>query len=81
MSQFTEHNPGGEGPRTVTVNGRTRELGPETTVRQLVRERSETDRGFAVAVNGLVVPAARWDETVGQLDAAQIDIFTAVQGG
>ncbi|MBI8990295.1 sulfur carrier protein ThiS [Corynebacterium meridianum] len=81
MSQFTERTPGDHGPRTVTVNGQTRELGSETTIRQLVRERSESDRGFAVAVNGLVVPAVRWDETVGQLDAAQIDIFTAVQGG
>ncbi|MCX7538844.1 sulfur carrier protein ThiS [Corynebacterium sp. P5875] len=81
MSQFTERTPGGHGPGTVTVNGQARELGPETTIRQLVRERSGSDRGFAVAVNGLVVPAARWDETVGQLEAAQIDIFTAVQGG
>ncbi|MEZ2190409.1 sulfur carrier protein ThiS [Corynebacterium sp. CCM 9204] len=80
MSQFTEPIPN-DGPRTVTVNGAPRDLTPDTTIRHLVRERSETDRGFAVAVNGLVVPAACWDETIRQLDAAQIDILTAVQGG
>ena len=66
----------------VTVNGDPRELPDGTTVARVVAA-SATDasgRGLAVALDGAVVPRARWESTV--LSAgAEVELVVAVQGG
>lgn len=64
----------------VTVNGEDRTLIDGATVRALVTEMDLPDDGVAIAVNGIVVPCSRWDQT--PLGAgAEVDILSAVQGG
>lgn len=66
----------------VFVNGERREVDDAATVDQvvgLVRPGGQT-RGFAVAVDGVVVPRAQHRST--NLDeGARVEIVTAVQGG
>ncbi len=64
----------------ITVNGSAREVTAPLTVAELVRLLEFPDRGVAVAVDGAVVPKARWAQT---MIAAHVDIevLTAVQGG
>ncbi|MDP9022415.1 MAG: sulfur carrier protein ThiS [Actinomycetota bacterium] len=67
---------------TITVNGEPRDVDPDTTVAELVRELG-ADRGrhgVAVAVNGDVIHRAHWDQcTVNEGDA--VEVLAAIQGG
>lgn len=64
----------------VRVNGEPEELGPETTVAEVVGRWAKSPAGVAVAVNEAVVTRADWDRTV--LAAGdRVEILTAVQGG
>jgi sulfur carrier protein len=66
----------------VTLNGRRHELPEEATVEAAVREAGapETGQGVAVAVDGEVVPRARWRRTRLR-DGQQVEVLRAVQGG
>lgn len=64
----------------ITVNGAARGCAADTTVADLAAQLGVGQRGSAVAVNGEVVPRARWGER--QLaEGDRIDVVTAVQGG
>lgn len=64
----------------VHVNGRGRELEAARTVGALVDGEVADRRGVAVAINGEVVPRARWDDTL-VTDGMRLEIVGAVQGG
>jgi len=65
----------------VTVNGQSRTVGDGLTLQQLLMtmERADT-RGCAAAVDGVVVPRARWAALV-LVDGQAVELLTAVQGG
>ncbi|MGI3780832.1 MAG: sulfur carrier protein ThiS [Janthinobacterium lividum] len=64
----------------VFVNGERREVEPPATIDQVLGLGGRAPRGFAVAVDGEVVPRARHRTT--HLDeGARVEIVTAVQGG
>jgi sulfur carrier protein len=63
----------------VELNGRPHEVGPDTTVADLVRSLAADGSGCAVAVNGAVVPRSDWQRAVTAGD--RIEVLTAVQGG
>lgn len=66
--------------RTVRVNGETRNIAPDATVATVVSEVAVDPAGVAVAVNGEIVPRARWHER--EVEAGDdIEIVRAVQGG
>jgi sulfur carrier protein len=67
---------------TILVNGQPRPFAPDQTVRDLVAAVGlDPDRpGIAVALNGQVVPRARWAETRLCPDD-KVEIIHAVQGG
>jgi sulfur carrier protein len=70
------------GPFVVIVNGETKQVDSGTTVADLVAEVAGTPdaRGVAAALNGSVVPRARWSVVqLGEDD--RIEVLTAVQGG
>ena len=69
-------------PMHVVVNGEPCELGPGSTVTDLVAALTGTipPRGVAVAVNGAVVPRAQWPATT-LGDGDRVEVLTAVQGG
>jgi sulfur carrier protein len=63
----------------VELNGRPHDVGPDTTVADLVRSLADDASGCAVAVNGAVVPRSDWQRPVSAGD--RIEVLTAVQGG
>jgi sulfur carrier protein len=63
----------------VELNGQPRDVGPETTVGELVRSLAGDASGCAVAVNGVVVPRGDWQRRVAAGD--RVEVLTAVQGG
>jgi sulfur carrier protein len=64
----------------VTVNGLSRTVRDGSTLQQLLAvERTDT-RGCAAAVDGVVVPRARWAALV-LVDLQSVELLTAVQGG
>jgi sulfur carrier protein len=66
----------------ISVNGDAREAVPGETV-ALLLERLGLDpsaRGVAVAVDGEVIPRARW-ETVSLAEDARVEVLGAMQGG
>ena len=64
----------------VFVNGERRELDAPVTVAEVLGLGTQAPRGFAVAVDGVVVPRTRHATT--HLDeGARVEIVTAVQGG
>ena len=68
----------------LTVNGETRETEARTLAALWAAETAHLEppsrRGFAIALNGEVVRAARWDETdVDEGD--RVEIIRAVAGG
>ena len=65
---------------TVWLNGEALAVAADTTVAEVATGRSVPARGVAVAVNGAVVPRARWAATP-LTDGARLEILTAVQGG
>ena len=67
---------------SVTVNGDARHLPDGATVASVVSSlpNAPEGRGVAVAVEGEVVPRARWANT--QLrEGARVEVVVAVQGG
>jgi sulfur carrier protein len=66
----------------IVLNGESCELGAgETVAAALDRLGLEPDaRGVAVAVDGEVVPRARW-QSFPLGDGARVEILTAMQGG
>jgi sulfur carrier protein len=63
----------------VELNGRPRDVDPDTTVEDLVRLLVADPSGCAAAVNGDVVPRSDWQRRVDPGD--RIEVLTAVQGG
>lgn len=61
-----------------TVNGESFSTEP-LSVEALVLERTGTDTGVAVAIDGAVVPRSQWSREI--QDGDTVDILTAVQGG
>jgi sulfur carrier protein len=66
----------------VTINGDRRELPPGATVASVIESlhNAPEGRGVAVAVEGEVVPRARWPSTELH-DGATVEVVVAVQGG
>lgn len=65
----------------VRVNGRAEPLSDATVATLLARHDIDADtKGVAVALNGAVLPRARWQETVLKPDD-RIEIVHARQGG
>ncbi|TCK20050.1 sulfur carrier protein ThiS [Pseudonocardia endophytica] len=64
----------------VWINGAAHDLDGTSTVADAMRVGGFPERGVAVAVDGAVVPRARWTAT--ELDdGARLEVLTAVQGG
>ena len=64
----------------VWVNGQRRELAPGTVLRDALDALGLPRTGVAVAVDGEVVPRARWADAA-LADGARVEVLTAVQGG
>ena len=64
----------------VWINGEQRELASDAGVLDVLGALNLPRTGVAVAVDGEVVPKARWAATA-LADGAQVEILTAVQGG
>jgi sulfur carrier protein len=64
----------------VWINGEQRELAPDAGVLDVLGALGLPRTGVAVAVDGEVVPKARWAATA-LADGARVEILTAVQGG
>ena len=64
----------------VWINGTPRELDDGATVPDALGALGLPQAGVAVAVDGEVVPRARWTGTV-LADGARVEVLTAVQGG
>jgi len=65
---------------TIVVNGQRHDLPDDATLTDLVARLTSAARGVAVALNGSVVPRGQWHSTA-LVDADQVEILTAVQGG
>lgn len=63
----------------VTVNGTTRELADDATVRDVL-DLLDAPPSVAVAVDNAVVPRADWSNRT-LADGAVVEILSAVQGG
>jgi sulfur carrier protein len=66
----------------IVLNGHERELAaPQTLAAALAELDVDRDaRGVAVAVDGEVIPRARWQE-LELAEGAQVEVLTAMQGG
>jgi sulfur carrier protein len=64
----------------VEINGKRRELAEGATVPDAVGALGLPGTGVAVAVDGEVVPKARWAGTA-LAEGARVEVLTAVQGG
>ncbi|HYM46705.1 MAG TPA: sulfur carrier protein ThiS [Solirubrobacteraceae bacterium] len=66
----------------IVVNGESAELEPGETLASVLAGLGLTAqaRGVAVAVDGEVVPRARW-ETFALAEDAHVEVLTAMQGG
>ena len=64
----------------VWINGERRELADDATVPDALGVLGLPRTGVAVAVDGEVVPKARWAATALH-DGARVEVLTAVQGG
>ena len=64
----------------VWINGEQRELATDAAVLDALGALGLPRTGVAVAVDGEVVPKARWAATA-LADGARVEILTAVQGG
>ena len=64
----------------VWINGERRELADDATVPDVLGALGLPCTGVAVAVDGEVVPKARWAATALR-DGARVEVLTAVQGG
>ena len=64
----------------VTVNGQSRTFRDGLTLNRLLSAERADTRGFAAAVDGVVVPRTRWAALV-LVDGQSVELLTAVQGG
>jgi sulfur carrier protein len=64
----------------VWINGENRELAEGAAVADALAALGLPRTGVAVAVDGEVVPKARWAATP-LTDGARVEVLTAVQGG
>ena len=64
----------------VEINGQRHELADGATVPDALEALGLPRTGVAVAVDGDVVPKARWAGTA-LADGARVEVLTAVQGG
>lgn len=65
----------------LVINGRTEDVPEGSTVREAVRVIGIHDpRGVAVALDGEVVPASRWDDVI-LSEGGKMEVVRAVQGG
>ena len=64
----------------VEINGERRELADGATVPDALGALGLPRTGVAVAVDGEVVPKARWAGTA-LAEGARVEVLTAVQGG
>ncbi len=68
---------------TVTLNGESAEIAPDSTIADVLRERGldpSDPKGIAVAVNEEVVPKSTWGAT--HISAGDnVEVITARQGG
>ena len=64
----------------VSVNGQSRTVRDGLTLNRLLAEERADTRGCAAAVDGVVVPRARWAAVV-LVDGQAVELLTAVQGG
>lgn len=64
----------------VFVNGERREVEASTTVAEVLGLGDQAPRGFAVALDGAVVPRARHRTTTLE-EGSRVEVVTAVQGG
>ena len=64
----------------VWINGERRVLADDATVPDALSVLGLPRTGVAVAVDGEVVPKARWAATALR-DGARVEVLTAVQGG
>lgn len=66
----------------ITVNGKSRQLADGTAVAAVVTELTGAPEptGVAVAINGEVVPRARWTTTTVRT-GDKVEVLTATQGG
>jgi sulfur carrier protein len=64
----------------IWVNGTEHDLDGSAVVADALSAAGFPERGVAVAVDGEVVPRARWAGT-GLVDGARLEVLTAVQGG
>jgi sulfur carrier protein len=62
------------------VNGTEHDFADGVTVREVLAELGFDRPGVAAAMNGAVVPRARWASTA-VTGGAVLDVLTAVQGG
>jgi sulfur carrier protein len=65
---------------SVQVNGERWQVPADITVAGIVARLTDQPRGIAVAVDGAVVPRARWS-AMSLVDGARVEVLTAVQGG
>jgi sulfur carrier protein len=65
---------------TIVVNGQHHDLPDDATLTDVVARLTSAARGVAVALNGSVVPRGEWHSTA-LVEADQVEILTAVQGG
>lgn len=64
----------------IWINGAAHDLDGTPAVSDALGAAGFPERGVAVAVDGEVVPRARWSD-VSLVDGARIEVLTAVQGG
>lgn len=64
----------------VYVNGERREVAAPATLDSVLGLGGRAPRGFAVALDGVVVPRAR-HATTSLEEGARVEVVTAVQGG
>jgi sulfur carrier protein len=65
----------------IVLNGQEHELASQTLLAALAELDVDDDaRGVAVAVDGEVIPRARWQE-LELADGARVEVLTAMQGG
>lgn len=65
---------------TITVNGEQWELPEGSPLADVLDRLGAPSSGVAVAVDGAVVPRARWPRTTLR-PGATVEVLTAVQGG
>jgi sulfur carrier protein len=65
---------------TIVVNGQHHDLPDDAMLTDAIAQLTTAVRGVAVALNGSVVPRGQWHSTA-LVDADQVEILTAVQGG